>query len=95
MRIARKQTALGVLAGMSRAGNESGSVQQVTSGSEISTALRRRQVAPPRPVGFDRRLSWQLDAARYLEESANVRLDRWLARLLRGRLETRLPRRGR
>lgn len=91
-----KRTALGALAGVPRAGNLSGSAQRVTSGTKVSTAARRRQIARQRPrqqpVRFDRALSWQLDAALYLEETAGARFDRWLARLLRRRLEARLPR---
>jgi hypothetical protein len=36
-------------------------------------------------------LSWQLDAALFLEENAGGWLERWLARFLRRRLEARLP----
>jgi hypothetical protein len=46
-------------------------------------------------AAFDRSLSWQLDAALFLEEHAGGRLDRWLARRLRRRLEARLPERRR
>ena len=60
--------------------------------SKVSTAARGRQITGPRLLRFDRVLSWQLDAALYLEEHAGARLDRWLARLLRRRLEARLPR---
>lgn len=95
MKIAGKTKALGALAGIPRAHNESGSAQRVTSGSELSTAARRRQIARQRPrprsVKFDRALSWQLDAALFLEENVGGRFDRWLARLLRRRLEARLP----
>jgi hypothetical protein len=93
VRIARKAKALGALAGVPRARNESGSAQQVTSETKVSTAARGRQIAQPRSANFDRALSWQLDAALYLEEHACMLLDRWLARLLRRRLEARLPRR--
>ena len=92
MRIARKTKALGALAGVPRARNESGNAQRVTSGIKVSTAARGRQIAGPRLVRFDRALSWQLDAALYLEEHAGARLDRWLARLRRRRLEAHLPR---
>ena len=91
MRIARKTKALGALAGVPRARNESGSAQRVTSGTKVSTAARGRQIAGPRSTRFDRALSWQLDAALYLEENAGAWFDRWLARLLRRRLEARLP----
>jgi hypothetical protein len=87
-----KRTALGALAGVPRAGNQSGSAQRVTSGTKVSTAARRRQIARRRVKGFDRALSWQLDAALYLEETAGAQFDRWLARFLRRRLEARLPR---
>ncbi len=94
MRVVGKTKALGALAGIPRACNEGGSAQRVTSGTQVSTAARRRQIARPRqqPVRFDRALSWQLDAALYLEETAGARFDRWLAHLLRRRLEARLPR---
>jgi hypothetical protein len=92
VRIAGRTKALGALAGIPRACNESGSAQRVTSGSKVSTAARGGQIARRRVKGFDRALSWQLDAALYLEETAGARFDRWLARLLRRRLETRLPR---
>jgi len=92
VKIAGKTKALGALAGIPRAHNESGSVQRFTSGIKISTAARRRQIARPRSARFDRTLSWQLDAALYLEETAGAHLDRWLARFLRRRLEARLPR---
>ena len=91
MRIARKTKALGALAGVPRACNESGSAQRVTSGTKVSTAARGRQIAGRRLKGFDRALSWQLDAVLFLEENAGACLDRWLARLLRRRLEARLP----
>ena len=48
-----------------------------------------------RAAAFDPSLSWQLDAALYLEEHVGGRLERWLARRLRRRLEARLPGRGR
>ena len=72
MRVVGKTKALGALAGIPRACNEGGSAQRVTSGTQVSTAARRRQIARPRqqPVRFDRALSWQLDAALYLEETA-------------------------
>ena len=92
MRVVDKRKALGALAGVPRARNEGGSAQRVTSGTKISTAARRRQIARRRVKGFDRTLSWQLDAALYLEETAGARFDRWLAHLLRRRLEARLPR---
>lgn len=95
MRIWTKRTALGALAGMPRADNVSGSAQRVTSRTKVSSAARGRQIAGPRSTRFDRALSWQLDAALYLEEHAGARFDRWLARLLRRRLEARLPRWGR
>ncbi len=50
------------------------------------------QSGDERWIRFDRALSWQLDVALYLEETAGARFDRWLARLLRRRLEARLPR---
>ena len=92
MRVVDKTKALGALAGVPRARNEGGSALQVTSGIKVSTAARGRQIARRRVKGFDRSLSWQLDAALYLEETAGARFDRWLARLLRRRLEARLPR---
>ena len=92
MRVVGKTQALGALAGVPKACNESGSAQRVTSGTKVNTAARGRQIAGPRLLRFDRALSWQLDAALYLEEHAGARLDRWLARLLRRRLEARLPR---
>jgi hypothetical protein len=92
VRIWTKRPALGALAGNPRAGNQGGSAQRITSGTEISTAARGRQIARPRLTRFDRTLSWQLDAALYLEETAGARFDRWLARLLRRRLEAPLPR---
>ncbi len=92
MRIQTKRKALGALAGVPRASNDGGSAQRVTSGTKVSTAARRRQIARRRVKGFNRTLSWQLDAALYLEETAGARFDRWLARLLRRRLEARLPR---
>jgi hypothetical protein len=91
MRVVDKTKALGALAGVPRACNESGSAQRVTSGTEVSTAARGRQISGPRSAKFDRALSWQLDVALYLEEHAGARLERWLARLLRRRLESRLP----
>ena len=94
MRIWTRRTALGALAGIPRAGNQGGSAAQVTSGTKVSTGARGRQIAQPRSANFDRALSWQLDAALYLEEYARMLLDRWLARLLRRRLEARLPRRA-
>lgn len=90
MKIAHKTKALGALAGVPRACNESGSAQRVTSRTKVSTAARRRQIAR-RVKGFDRALSWQLDAVLFLEENAGGWFDRWLARLLRRRLEARLP----
>ncbi len=92
MRVVGKRKALGALAGIPRAYNESGSAQRVTSGTKVSTAARGRQIARLRSVRFDRMLSWQLDAVLFLEENAGACLDRWLARLLRRRLEARLPR---
>lgn len=92
MRVVDKTKALGALAGDPRARNEGGSAR-VTSGIKVSTAARGRQIAQPRSANFDRALSWQLDAALYLEEHARMLLDRWLARLLRRRMEARLPRR--
>lgn len=92
MRIRTKRTALGALAGVPRAGNQGGSAQRATFRIKVSTAARRRQIARPRSARFDRALSWQLDAALFLEETAGARFDRWLARLLRRRLEGRLPR---
>jgi hypothetical protein len=95
MRVVDKTKALGALAGVPRARNEGGSALQVTSRIKVSTAARGRQIAQPRSANFDRALSWQLDAALYLEEHASMLLDRWLAHLLRRRLEARLPRRVR
>ena len=95
MRVVDKTKALGALAGVPRARNEGGSALQVTSGIKVSTAARGRQIAQPRSANFDRALSWQLAAALYLEEHASMLLDRWLAHLLRRRLEARLPRRVR
>lgn len=92
MRVVGKRKALGALAGIPRACNESGSAQRVTSGTKVSTAVRGRQIVRLRSVRFDRMLSWQLDAVLFLEENAGACLDRWLARLLRRRLEARLPR---
>jgi len=77
---------------MPRAGNQGGSAQRVTSGIKVSTAARRRQIPQWRSPVFDRTLSWQLDAALFLEETVGARFDRWLAHLLRRRLEARLPR---
>ena len=92
MRVVDKTKALGALAGVPRACNESGSAQRVTSRIKVSTAARGRQIARPRSPRFDRMLSWQLDAALFLEENAGGWFDRWLARFLRRRLEARLPR---
>ena len=80
MRVVDKTKALGALAGVPRACNESGSAQRVTSGTKVSTAARGRQIARPRSPRFDRTLSWQLDAALFLEENAGGRFERWLAR---------------
>lgn len=91
MRVVDKRQALGALVGIPRAYNESGSAQWVTSGTKVSTAARGRQIAQSRSPRFDRMLSWQLDAARFLEENAGGWLERWLARFLRRRLEARLP----
>lgn len=91
MRVVDKRQALGALAGVPRACNESGSAQRVTSGFKVSTAARGRQIARPRSPRFDRMLSWQLDAALFLEENASGWFERWLARFLRRRLEARLP----
>ncbi len=87
-----KEKALGALSGVPRAHNAGGSAAQDTSGTKVSTPARGRQIAEPQSAGFDRALSWQLDAALYLEETVGARFDRWLARLLRRGLETRLPR---
>lgn len=132
MRVVDKRQALGALVGIPRASNESGSAQQVTSGSKVrtrkritslaldrqirrlvqytagfgnpagavrevillqalSTTERGRQIARPRAPRSDRMLSWQLDAALFLEENAGGWFERWLARFLRRRLEARLP----
>ena len=72
MRVVGKTKALEALAGVPRACNESGSAQRVTSGTKVSTAARGRQIAGPRLLRFDRALSWQLDAALYLEEHAGA-----------------------
>jgi hypothetical protein len=93
MRVVDKRKALGALAGIPRAYNESGSAQQVTSGAKVSTAARGRQIARPRSPRFDRMLSWQLDAALFLEENAGGWFECSLARFLRRRSEVRLPRR--
>ena len=90
-----KEKVLGALSGVPRAHNAGGSAQQVTSGTKNNIAARGRQIAGPLSAGCDRMLSWQLDAALYLEEHAGVRFDRWLAHLLRRRLEARLPRSAR
>jgi hypothetical protein len=95
MRVVDKTKALGASAGVPRARNEGGSAQRVTSRTKVGTAARGCQISKPRLTRFDQALSWQLDAALFLEESAGARLDRWLARLLRRRSETRLPRRVR
>ena len=92
MRVVGKTKALGALAGVPRARNEGGSTEWVTSRIMVSIGASRRQIARQRPARFDRTLSWQLDAVFFLEENAGARFDRWLARLLRRRLETRLPR---
>ena len=91
MRVVDKRKALGALVGIPRACNESGSAQRVTSGSKVSTAARGRQIARPRSPRFDPLLSWQLDAALFLEENAGGWFERWLAGFLRRRLEARLP----
>jgi hypothetical protein len=95
MRAVGKTKALGALAGVPRARNESGSAQRVTSRTKVSITARGRQIARPRLTRFDQALSWQLDAVLFLEESVYGRFDRWLAHLLRRRLEARLPRRVR
>ena len=95
MRVVDKTKALGALAGVPRACNKGGSAQRVTSRSKASTAARGRQIARPRLTRFDQALSWQLDAVLFLEETVGRRFDRWLAHLLRRRLEARLPRRVR
>jgi len=92
MRVVDKGQALGALAASPRACHDSGSAQRVTSGTKVGIAARGHQIARPRSARFDRILSWQLDAALYLEETAGAHLDRCLARLLRRRLEARLPR---
>jgi len=93
MRVVDKTKALGALAGVPRARSEGGSSQRVTSARKVSTAARGRQISGPRSAGFDRTLSWQLDAVLFLEETVGGRFERWLAHLLRRRLEARLPRR--
>jgi hypothetical protein len=95
MRVVDKTKALGALAGVPRACNEGGSARRVTSGTELSTAARGRQISGPLSTRFDQALSWQLDAVLFLEETVGRRFDRWLAHLLRRRLEARLPRRVR
>jgi hypothetical protein len=95
MRVVDKTKALGALAGVPRARNEGGSPQRVTSARKVSTAARGRQISGPRLTRFDQTLSWQLDAVLFLEETVGRRFDRWLAHLLRRRLEARLPRRVR
>lgn len=90
MRVVDKRQALGALAGVPRAYNKSGSAQRVTSGTKVSTAARGRQIARPRSPRFDRMLSWQLDAALFLEENAGGWFERRLAHFLRRRLEARL-----
>jgi hypothetical protein len=91
MRVVDKRQALGALAGIPKACNESGRAQRVTSGNKVSTAARGRQSARPRSPRFDRMLSWQLDAALFLEENAGGWFERRLAHCLRRRLEARLP----
>ena len=81
------------MAGVPRARNEGGSAQRVTSRIKVSTAAGGRQISGTRLTRFDQALSWQLDAVLFLEETIGRRFDRWLAHLLRRRLEARLPRR--
>ncbi len=95
MRVVDKTKALGALAGVPRARNEGGSAQRVTSGIKVSTAARGRQIARA-ALGEFRPGALLATRCRALSGGAcGMLLDRWLAHLLRRRLEARLPRRVR
>jgi hypothetical protein len=91
----RQNTVMGALTGMLRVGTRNRSAAQDASRPDAVTALQGRRFSDSHSAGFDRALSGRLDAVLYLEETAQSRIDRWLARLLRRRLEDCLPEGGR